>query len=65
MFEDIYADEWADEREDYGEERFNIVGMVRGRLITVTFTIRETKLRIISARKAEPRGRRRYHDQKD
>ncbi len=65
VFEDFFAYEWADEREDYGEERFNITGLVRGRLITVTYTIRETKLRIISARKAEPRERRRYHDQKD
>ncbi len=64
-FDDFYAYEWADEREDYGEERFNITGMVQGRLITVTFTIRETKLRLISARKAEPRERRRYHEQKD
>ena len=65
VFEDFYAYEWADERKDYGEERFNITGMVRGRLITVTYTIRETKLRIISARKAEPRERRCYHEQKD
>ena len=64
-FEDFYAYEWADEREEYGEERFNITGLVRGRLITVTYTIRETKIRIISARKAELRERRRYHDQKD
>ncbi len=65
VFEDICAYEWADEREDYGEERFNITGLVRCRLITVTYTIRETKFRIISARKAEPRERGRYHDQKD
>lgn len=65
VFEDFCAYEWADKREDYGEERFNITGMVSGRLITVTYTIREAKFRIISARKAEPRERRCYHDQKD
>ncbi len=65
VFEDFYAYEWADEREDYGEERFNIAGMVRGRLIAVTFTIRDRKIRLISARKAEPRERRRYHEQED
>jgi uncharacterized protein len=65
VFEDLFAHEWADEREDYGEERFNITGLVRRRLIAATYTISETEMRIISARKAEPRERRRYHDQKD
>jgi uncharacterized DUF497 family protein len=65
VFDDFFAYEWADDREDYGEERFNITGMVHGRLITVTFTMRETKIRLISARKAEPRERRRYHEQKE
>ncbi len=41
VFEDFFAYDWADERDDYGEEWFNITGMVRGRLITVTYTIRE------------------------
>jgi uncharacterized protein len=62
-FSDVFAVEWADERENYGEDRYNITGMVQGRLITVTFTIRETRIRIISARKAEPMERRRYHEQ--
>jgi uncharacterized DUF497 family protein len=64
-FDDFYAYEWADEREDYGEERFNITGMVRGRLITVTYTMRGEKFRLISASKAEPRERRLYHEQAD
>ena len=64
-FDDFRAYEWADEREDYGEERFNLTGMVRSRLITVTYTIRDTKIRLISARKAEPREGRQYHEQED
>jgi uncharacterized protein len=65
VFDDFYAYEWADEREDYGEERYNITGMVRGRFITVTYAMRGEKFRLISARKAEPRERRLYHEQKD
>ncbi len=65
VFEDFCACEWADEREDYGEERFNIAGMVRDRLIVVTYTMRDDRIRLISARKAEPWERRRYHEQED
>lgn len=62
VFDDPHAYEWVDEREDYGEERFNITGMVTGRLITVTYTMRGPKIRLISARKAEPYEQRRYHE---
>ena len=40
VFDDPYSVERLDEREDYTEDRFNITGMVKGRLITVTYTIR-------------------------
>jgi uncharacterized protein len=65
VFDDFHAFEWEDDREDYGEERFNVTGMVVGRMITVTYTMRGDKIRLISARKAEPREQRRYHEQED
>ena len=60
---DPFAIEFLDDREDYGEDRFVIIGMTEGRLLTVVYTLRADKARIISARRAEPRERRRYHDQ--
>jgi uncharacterized DUF497 family protein len=40
------------DREDYGEQRFTLVGMVEGTLIFVAYTEREERVRIISARRA-------------
>jgi hypothetical protein len=37
---------------DYDEERFRAVGMIDGRLVAVIYTVREARVRIISARKA-------------
>jgi hypothetical protein len=49
---DPLAVEWLDTREDYGEERVVLVGMSQGRLLTVVYTHRGRRRRIISARKA-------------
>ena len=62
VFDDPLAIDRLDDREDYGEERTNITGMAQGRLLTVTYTIRGRKLRLISARYAEPYERRSYHE---
>jgi uncharacterized protein len=51
-----------DRREDYGEDRLVLYGMAQGRLLAVVHTEREGRMRIISARYAEPRERRRYHE---
>jgi uncharacterized DUF497 family protein len=41
-----------DDREDYGEERFVIIGMAEGHvLLFVAYTEREERIRIISARR--------------
>lgn len=49
--------------QDHGHEiRYGVVGMVEGRLIQVTFTMRGDAYRIISARAAEPYERRKYHE---
>ena len=53
VFKDPFAIELVDDREDYGEERFVIVGMAEGRvLLFVAYTEREGRIRIISARRA-------------
>lgn len=54
VFDDIYAVEHEDDREDYGEERINRIGYSGGVLLHVTYTMRGHRKRIISARKAEP-----------
>jgi uncharacterized protein len=43
----------VDDREDYGEERINLIGICEGVLLHVTYTERESRIRIISARRAE------------
>lgn len=49
--------EFLDDREDYGEERWNVIGLVGDRVVVVTCTLRreERVVRIISARFAERR----------
>jgi len=64
VFDDPYSVERLDDREDYGEGRYNITGMVKARLITVTYTIRRGRIRLISARLSEPFDRRYYHEEK-
>ena len=64
VFDDPFALDDIDDREDYGEERSNILGMVEGRLLVVTYTLRAGTTRIISARKAEPHEKRTYHEAK-
>lgn len=50
----------ADERRDYGEPRYIAWGELNGLLLAVVFTVRGEALRIISARRANARERRRY-----
>ena len=52
MFEDPFAVEFLDDRQDYGEERFVLIGMVDGYVIFVAYTERNEVIRIISARRA-------------
>jgi uncharacterized protein len=51
-FRDRFAVERFDDREDYGEERINLLGMCEGVLLHVTYTERGDRIRIISARRA-------------
>jgi uncharacterized DUF497 family protein len=49
-----------DARRDYGEPRFRVLGVVDGRILFVVYTWRGGVCRLISARKADARERRRY-----
>jgi uncharacterized DUF497 family protein len=44
-----------DTRWDYGEDRYQLLGAIEGRVFFVAYTIRGTFIRIISARKANQR----------
>jgi uncharacterized DUF497 family protein len=59
VFNDPFAIEWLDDREDYGKDHFVIMGMVSNRLLFVAYTMRGDA---ISARGAEPHERRQYHE---
>lgn len=63
VFKDAFAIEWTDDRPAALEERFVTVGMVEDRLLFVSYTLRGERIRIISAREAQPRERRRYHNE--
>jgi uncharacterized protein len=55
-----------DRRHHYGEKRFVLLCPFRGKIYHVTFTWREDRIRLISARRANPREvqdyeRRKHH----
>lgn len=62
-FQDPFAIEWEDTAQGRNEERHSMIAMVENRLLFVGYTIRYGKIRIITARKAEPHERRRYHEE--
>jgi uncharacterized DUF497 family protein len=59
----LAAVETSDRGHQDTEERFAMLAMVEGRLLFVSYTLKRERLRIISARKAEPHERRRYHNE--
>jgi uncharacterized DUF497 family protein len=52
VFNDPFAVERIDDRQDYGEERYIIIGLADGELLFVAYTEREERIRLISARRA-------------
>jgi uncharacterized protein len=62
-FEDVFAVVREDRRHYYGEDRFMLLGMAQERVLAVSYTMRNDRVRIISARIAEPQERRRYHEE--
>jgi uncharacterized protein len=63
VFDDPFAVGREDRREDYGEDRFIQIGASGNRLLTVVYTMRGERLRVISARPTEPFERRWYHEE--
>ena len=63
VFDDPYAVDEIDDRSNSREERFNIIGMAKGVLLTVTYTERSDRIRIISARRATRREQDSYFSQ--
>ena len=63
VFRDPLAIELLDDREDYSEDRYILIGLSAASVLVVVHTQREDRSRIISARKAEPNEHRFYHDQ--
>ena len=49
-----------DERADYGEGRYQALGLIEGRLHRLVFTPRDDGIRVISLRKANKREAPRY-----
>lgn len=68
-FELVEEFEWdsalvvEDVRRDYGERRFQALGMIKGRLHALVFTPRAGRVHVISLRKANRREIRLYEAQ--
>ncbi|MBI5591326.1 MAG: BrnT family toxin [Deltaproteobacteria bacterium] len=62
-FSDHFAVEWIDDRENYGEERFNLLGICEGVILHVTYTERGENIRIISARRAQKYEQKYYYSE--
>jgi len=60
-FEDAFALIEQEDSEDYGEDRFILIGRVLGGVVTVVYTERSGRIRIISAREAYDYERRNYY----
>ena len=60
VFLDAHRLDSEDSRRDYREERRMVLGKIDGRLFAVAYTRRATATRLISARKANDREKRKY-----
>ena len=60
VFDDPNVDDLPDEDADYGEDRWLATGFVHPLMLSVVYTVRGSKTRLISARKATPYEQRRY-----
>jgi uncharacterized protein len=63
VFKDPFAVEFLDDRQDYGEERFVIIGTVGGEVLCVAYTERRDVVRMISARRATKHEEEAYLEQ--
>jgi uncharacterized DUF497 family protein len=60
-FDDAFALIEQDDGEDYGEDRFTLIGRALDGILTVVYTERDGRNRIISAREADEYERRNYY----
>ena len=51
-FRDSFGVEWIDDRADYEEERIILLAMSDGQILSIVYTERAERIRIISARRA-------------
>ena len=63
-FRDPFAVEWIDLRKDYREERIILLGAACNQILTVVYTERGERIRIISARRASRKERWRYEKER-
>jgi uncharacterized DUF497 family protein len=49
-----------DDREDYGDDRYILLGLMRERIVVIAFTIRDDVIRVISMRKANKQEQKSY-----
>ena len=63
VFKDRRRIKIKDERRDYGEDRWKTLGLMIGVVISVIYTIRDTAVRLISARRASRKERDEYNNQ--
>ena len=65
VFRDPFGVERLDDREDYGEDRLILTGTAEGSLLTVVYTERNDRIRLISARRATKQEQDEYFTQND
>ena len=63
IFDDEKRVEYQDLRKDYGEDRWKAIGQILGIIFSVTYTLRATIIRLISARRASQKERDLYENQ--
>jgi len=63
VFDDPFAVEFLDDREDYDEERFVIVGIADRQILFVAYAERIDAIRIISARRATKYEQKIYNEE--
>jgi len=61
IFLDENRIEKEDRRKDYGETRYITIGKIADTLLTVVYTLRKDKYRLISARRASYDERKAYY----
>ena len=61
VLSDLRVSLYADNRKDYGEERFNAYGVSNGRRLRLCFTLREGKIRVITIFKVHNKEWEKYY----